>query len=95
MVVLEKEFKPFLVEMRGIMTRLEHNLDPFLMSTQQFMKMMEIQFLPQTYRTLSNLEEMSHVFLGLTDEIKQDPSILIRGMTPPTPGPGESYAFED
>lgn len=94
MVMLENELKPFLKSALHTMTILEHKLEPFLTSTQQVMVRLESQFLPQTQRNLSTLDEVSHSLLNLTQEIKKDPSILIRGTTPPPPGPGESNENE-
>jgi phospholipid/cholesterol/gamma-HCH transport system substrate-binding protein len=94
LTMLDKEFKPFLKSAQHMMTSVEDKVEPFLTSSQKLVKMLEAQFLPQTSRTLSTLDTVSQSLLNLTHEIRQDPSILIRGTTPPPPGPGETNENE-
>ncbi len=47
------------------------------------------QITPQLYTTLGNISDLSLKFKGFTAELKQNPSMLIRGKFPATPGPGE------
>jgi phospholipid/cholesterol/gamma-HCH transport system substrate-binding protein len=47
------------------------------------------QTLPSTNQVLNNLTLMSDNLLELSDNLRQNPSILIRGQKLPPPGPGE------
>lgn len=47
------------------------------------------QTLPATNEVLNNLTLMSDNLLEFTDNLKQNPSVLLRGQKPPPPGPGE------
>lgn len=65
-------------------------LGPLLKSSQQTMQMLEMQTLPATYQLLSNLTDVTRTLSLVAAELKQNPSVLIRGAAPPAPGPGES-----
>ena len=54
------------------------------------MKMLEMQTLPVTYQVLSNLSNAARTLSEVSDEIKQNPSILIRGVDRQALGPGET-----
>lgn len=54
------------------------------------MKSLETQTLPMTYNLLSNLDNMARNMTQITNELKQNPSIMIRGAAPAPLGPGES-----
>lgn len=45
--------------------------------------------LPETYTTIKNINKVSKTLNGLGDELSKNPSMLIRGKTPPKAGPGE------
>lgn len=45
--------------------------------------------LPSTNEVLNNLTLMSDNLLELSDNLKQNPAVLLRGQTPSPPGPGE------
>ena len=64
-------------------------LEPMLQSSTNVMRTFEMQTLPSTYRLLNNLNEITRTLSEVTAEIKQDPSILIRGVNHPALGPGE------
>lgn len=64
-------------------------LTPFIQSSIGTMKVLETQTLPATYRLISNLDEISQTMSQVANELKQNPSILIRGSAQPTLGPGE------
>jgi phospholipid/cholesterol/gamma-HCH transport system substrate-binding protein len=51
---------------------------------------LQTQILPQARKALIDLDNLSTTFTGVANKINRDPSILIRGTTPPPPGPGES-----
>jgi phospholipid/cholesterol/gamma-HCH transport system substrate-binding protein len=47
------------------------------------------QTLPSADTALSELEEITHQLSSVAQDLKQNPSILIRGKAPAPPGPGE------
>jgi len=53
------------------------------------MRTVETQTLPTTYRLLSNLNEVARTLSEVSTQLKQNPSMLIRGVAPLPPGPGE------
>lgn len=63
---------------------------PLLDSSTDTVKALQLQVLPEAYRTISNLNKLTNSMNSLTAKINRDPSILVRGSTPPPPGPGES-----
>ncbi len=63
---------------------------PLLQSSKDTVSAMQHQFLPEAYRTLSTLEELSKSLGGVASKIDRDPSVLIRGSPRPSPGPGEA-----
>lgn len=61
-------------------------------STRAFPSLMNTltqQTLPSTNQVLNNLSIMTDNLLELSDNLRQNPSILIRGQKPPPLGPGE------
>jgi len=49
-----------------------------------------MQVLPEAHQALIGLDKLSTELNGVVTKINQDPSIVIRGTTPPPLGPGES-----
>jgi phospholipid/cholesterol/gamma-HCH transport system substrate-binding protein len=66
------------------------NLHNLLESGDDTVETLQAQMLPEALRALSNLDNLSTTFMGVASKINRDPSILIRGTTPPPPGPGET-----
>lgn len=66
-----------------------NQLTPLLQSSMGTMRMLETQTLPSAYRLISNLDEVTRNLTGFTSELKQNPSILIRGVDRQGLGPGE------
>ncbi len=66
------------------------NLEPLLESSHDTVSALQMQILPEARKVLINLDNLSTTFTSVATKINQDPSILIRGTTPPPPGPGES-----
>jgi phospholipid/cholesterol/gamma-HCH transport system substrate-binding protein len=66
------------------------NLEPLLESSHDTVSALQTQILPEAREALINLDNLSTTLTGVAAKIKRDPSILIRGTTPPPPGPGES-----
>ena len=64
-------------------------ISPLLQSSTQAAKTLELQTLPAAYRLINQLNDTAHSLSQVTHDIKQNPSILIRGQIP-IQGPGES-----
>lgn len=62
---------------------------PFMQSGTRALKRIEIQTLPAAVQMFSNINETANNLSAVSSELKQNPSILIRGVERPTPGPGE------
>jgi phospholipid/cholesterol/gamma-HCH transport system substrate-binding protein len=65
------------------------NLEPLLKSSHDTVRALQMQILPEARKVLIDLDDLSTTFSGIAMKINRDPSILIRGTTPPPPGPGE------
>jgi phospholipid/cholesterol/gamma-HCH transport system substrate-binding protein len=63
---------------------------PLLQSGMGSMKVLELQTIPATYRLLNNLNDVTRNLTQISNELKQNPSMLIRGTAPPQLGPGET-----
>jgi phospholipid/cholesterol/gamma-HCH transport system substrate-binding protein len=63
---------------------------PMMKSTSQAMRMFEMQTLPATYQLISNLDNITRSLVDVASDLKQNPSILIRGVQRQTTGPGET-----
>jgi len=57
--------------------------------SQNVMRTLNERTLPMFNQILMNFGSTANNFSTLSNEIKQNPSILLRGATPPPPGPGE------
>ena len=66
------------------------NLELLVESSHDTVSALQMQILPEARKTLIDLDNLSTTFTGVATKINRDPSILIRGTTPPPPGPGES-----
>jgi phospholipid/cholesterol/gamma-HCH transport system substrate-binding protein len=62
---------------------------PLLRTSQSTMQTLQTQTLPAMNQTLINLNSISQNLLELSTELKQNPSMLIRGKEPQPLGPGE------
>jgi phospholipid/cholesterol/gamma-HCH transport system substrate-binding protein len=65
-------------------------LSPLILSSSGAAHILETQTLPATYRLLSNLDNATRTLNQVMIDIKQNPSVLIRGSAQPTLGPGET-----
>ncbi|MCK7596684.1 MlaD family protein [Microbulbifer sp. CAU 1566] len=65
-------------------------LGPLLESSTNSANALQLQVLPEAYRTMATLNQLSHSMTRLTDKINRDPSILVRGSAAPPLGPGEA-----
>jgi len=64
-------------------------LPALIQSSQQTLQAFESQTLPKTNRIIGNLNTITNNLTGLSDELRDNPSILIRGKQPRPLGPGE------
>lgn len=63
---------------------------PLMQSTMNAMRIFEMQTMPATYRVMTNLDNMTRTITDIGAQIKQNPSILVRGRAPAAMGPGET-----
>lgn len=64
-------------------------LMPLMRSSANAMRMFQMQTLPATYQLLTNLDNITRSLNEITSEMKQNPSVLIRGIQRQSTGPGE------
>jgi len=64
-------------------------LTPLLRSSLGAVQTLQTQTLPMTYQLLNNLNTTSNNLSEITDKLKKNPAILLRGVAPGPPGPGE------
>lgn len=62
---------------------------PLVQTTTNAMRMFQNQTLPATYQMLNNLDNITRSLTEVSAELKQNPAILLRGVSRPTTGPGE------
>lgn len=65
-------------------------LAPLLDSSHETVKALQTQILPQAERTLEKLESLTDSLSGFAHKVERNPSVILRGETPPKPGPGEA-----
>jgi phospholipid/cholesterol/gamma-HCH transport system substrate-binding protein len=63
---------------------------PLLDSSRQTVETLQSRILPQVAKAVGDLGNLSASLSELANRIERDPSVLIRGAAPQTPGPGES-----
>jgi phospholipid/cholesterol/gamma-HCH transport system substrate-binding protein len=63
---------------------------PLMKSSSDTVKTLQTQVVPEAYRSLSKLNQLSGSLNGAAAKIDRDPSILVRGVASPPPGPGEN-----
>ena len=69
--------------------RLSRDLKPLLESSQQVVKALQSEILPETDDAIVRVSELSNSLKEISSEIERNPAVLVRGRSPPTPGPGE------
>lgn len=62
---------------------------PMLKQSTSALKVLDSQTLPNTYRLLNNMNDVMRNLNDISNQLKQNPSILIRGAAPAPLGPGE------
>jgi phospholipid/cholesterol/gamma-HCH transport system substrate-binding protein len=99
--VASRRFDPLLKSSQEMVTALQTQvlpevhvalttLEPLLESSQDTVRALQMQVLPEAHQALIGLDKLSTELNGVATRISQDPSIVIRGTTPPPLGPGES-----
>jgi phospholipid/cholesterol/gamma-HCH transport system substrate-binding protein len=63
---------------------------PLLKSSNATVRALQTQVLPETYKSLANLNRLSGSLNGAAAKINRDPSVLVRGAAAPPLGPGEA-----
>lgn len=66
-----------------------NRINPLLESSLTAVQTLQTQTLPMTYQLLNNLNDTAANLTSVTKQIKQNPAVLIRGVAPAAPGPGE------
>jgi phospholipid/cholesterol/gamma-HCH transport system substrate-binding protein len=66
------------------------DLAPLVQTTHETLLLLQGQVLPEAHRTLTHLDDLSSSLTGVARKVNRDPSVLIRGARPATPGPGET-----
>ena len=69
--------------------RLSRDVGPLLDSSQQVVRALQNQILPETDDAIVRVGELSTSLKEISTEIERNPAVLVRGRSPPTPGPGE------
>ena len=69
--------------------RLSRDVKPMLESSQQVVKTLQNEILPETDDAIVRVSELSTSLKEISSEIERNPAVLVRGRSPPTPGPGE------
>lgn len=69
--------------------KISEQMTPLLQSSTQAMLTLRTQTLPDAYQLLNSLNDVTRNLSTVSQEIKQNPSILLRGVDRQTLGPGE------
>jgi phospholipid/cholesterol/gamma-HCH transport system substrate-binding protein len=68
----------------------KNNFAPILIYKKRIMDLLEIQLLPTMYELVANTEKTYDTLNEVRKIIKDHPSVLVRGLAPAPPGPGET-----
>jgi phospholipid/cholesterol/gamma-HCH transport system substrate-binding protein len=66
-----------------------NQFDTFLSSGRVTLLTLQNETLPSTYHLMNNMEELLGKMNSLMNDVKQNPSVMLRGKAAPQPGPGE------
>lgn len=82
-----------LPEARKALTSLDNlsndQIKPLLESSNEAVKALQTRILPEAHKALTDLDNLARALAGAAAKITRDPSVLIRGTAPLSPGPGE------
>jgi phospholipid/cholesterol/gamma-HCH transport system substrate-binding protein len=68
---------------------LSTSLQPLLESSKDTVNALQTQVLPEAHKALTSLDYLSKSLSGFATKVSKDPSVIVRGVAPPLPGPGE------
>ena len=71
------------------MTQTANTINDTMHSGQTAIRNFSNQVMPSAQQALSNLSRATMSVNNLTEELQRDPSMLVRGKQPASPGPGE------
>ncbi|TFZ05490.1 MCE family protein [Ramlibacter henchirensis] len=74
----------------GSMQQAGSRMEPLLLAGSEVAGSLQSDLLPQAERTLQRLERLAATLDDTATHLRRDPSMLLRGAPPPTPGPGEA-----
>jgi len=80
-------------KLRSIIMNTEHassQFKPLLESSNDTVRALQTQLLPEAYKALANMDNLSRSLGNVAGRVNRNPSLLIRGSAPPPPGPGEA-----
>jgi phospholipid/cholesterol/gamma-HCH transport system substrate-binding protein len=69
--------------------RASYQLQPLLESSNDTVKALRTQILPEAHKTLADFDNLSTLLTGFAAKVNKDPSVIVRGAAPPPAGPGE------
>jgi phospholipid/cholesterol/gamma-HCH transport system substrate-binding protein len=91
-----RDFTQVMVSSEEEITTILHNtatvsaqLPALLKTSASTVQTVNQETIPALNQAMTNLQEVTHNMISLTQELKQNPAILIRGRAPQTLGPGE------
>lgn len=71
-------------------SKASQQFSPLVQSSMGAVRTLETQTLPETYQLLNNLNDTVRTLSEVSEQLKSNPSILIRGQAPAVLGPGET-----
>jgi len=69
--------------------QLSRDVRPLVESSQQVVKTLQNKILPETNDAIAKASELGASLKEVSTEIERNPTVLVRGKSPPPPGPGE------
>jgi phospholipid/cholesterol/gamma-HCH transport system substrate-binding protein len=69
--------------------RVSRDVKPLLDSSHEVVKALQNQILPETDDAIVRVSDLATTLKETSTEIERNPAVLVRGRSPPTPGPGE------
>ena len=70
--------------------RAGHQLQPLLKSSKDTVRALQEQVLPEAHKALTSVNRLSSSLDPFATKVSRDPSVIVRGVARPPPGPGES-----
>ncbi len=88
--LLSKENIQLMNDVMINLRKITGEMSPLIQNSINTIDLFNRQTIPSTNQAISNLNNIMINVLEITSELKNNPSVLIRGKEPRTPGPGES-----